>query len=785
MKLALPEPSSKRSGICENSDFEAVDDPLNSHEFRDGIHGRAESSRFRWMLVLTVCFVLALAGPFLVGRVYTADDLGAFHLPMRAFYADCLARGEPFDWSPQMYCGVYLTGEGQIGGYHPLHLLLYRLLPLPVAFDLECLLSYPIMLVGMFLLLWRWGIRRDAALFGGFTFAFSSFSLLHFVHVNGVAVVAHLPWLLLAIHAVVCGNDRNRRLLGGVGIALLTGSQLLLGYPQYVWFSLLVELGYVSLLSRSRLPDGTRVSPSARKRSRPAVGTYFAIGLWLALGATLGAIQWLPTLDALWHSSRASVGSDFTGWGSLDPLNLVQLVAPYLFKTRVVGQNTHELGLYAGSVTFILAVLCLANRPNDDRLRLFRRGAIVLVVAGLLLALGDHGPVGWIVAKLPLVNSFRFPCRAIVLIDLGLAVLATVGLVSLPVGVPVGSEPQRQRPPLGGAVSPRRDHGILSAIVALSVFLAIAGPVLWPDNVAASSLVWTGPLLIALAAGLVVLARQKGKWAIPALMLMSAVDLGAYGVSYAVYPQSASLDEYLASIPRPPGPPRRRVALDLLAANQSGLHAGNQMVLRGYERADGYAGLEPLRQLDYRQAAALRLAGVEWVAQGADVADRKALAGPTTDRWLRIENPLPRARLVSHVVQSTEPKRDLTMIPIESSALVELPLELNPGLPGTATILADRPGDIRVAVDSPSRQLLVLAESAHSGWQATIDGHPRPVLRVNGDFMGCVVNAGKSEIHFEFRPASLRYGRWLSILGLGLIGAAMLVATLTRSVSEG
>ena len=30
-------------------------------------------------------------GPPLVGRVYTADDLGAFHLPMRAFYQQCLS----------------------------------------------------------------------------------------------------------------------------------------------------------------------------------------------------------------------------------------------------------------------------------------------------------------------------------------------------------------------------------------------------------------------------------------------------------------------------------------------------------------------------------------------------------------------------------------------------------------------------------------------------------------------------------------------------------------------
>ena len=220
-----------------------------SGEFRSGL-----------MLLVAVALLLALAAPFLGGHVNTADDLGAFHLPLRAFYANCFAHGVAFDWSPQLFGGFYLTGEGQLGGYHPLHLLLYRLLPLNVAFDIECLAAYPFMLLGMFLLLRRWGCARDAALFGGVTFAFSGFSLLHFVHVNGVAVVAHLPWLLLAIHAVIDGASRNRRLAGGIGIALLTGSQLLLGYPQYVWLSFIAELGYALLTSCAAVPKAVATS---------------------------------------------------------------------------------------------------------------------------------------------------------------------------------------------------------------------------------------------------------------------------------------------------------------------------------------------------------------------------------------------------------------------------------------------------------------------------------------------------------------------------------------------
>ena len=182
----------------------------------------------------------------MLGRVYVADDLGEFHLPVRDFYSRQLARGEAFDWMPTLYGGFYVTGEGQLGGYHPLHLILYRWLPLGTAFDLELLVSYPIMFGGMYCWLHYWLARRDAALFGALVFTFSGFNLLHFVHPNAVAIVAHIPWLLLAIELTL-GQPRGlRRSVAELAVGLLIASQLLLGYPQYVWFSLLIAGGYAA-----------------------------------------------------------------------------------------------------------------------------------------------------------------------------------------------------------------------------------------------------------------------------------------------------------------------------------------------------------------------------------------------------------------------------------------------------------------------------------------------------------------------------------------------------------
>src|SRR6516164_7737241 len=100
--------------------------------------------------------------------------------------------------------------------YHPLHLLLYRCLPLDLALNLEVWLNYPVLLGGMYFFLRRRGLPADAALFGAAVFTFSASTMLHFMHVNGIAVVAHLPWLLLLIDVAMTARPRRPAALAGV-----------------------------------------------------------------------------------------------------------------------------------------------------------------------------------------------------------------------------------------------------------------------------------------------------------------------------------------------------------------------------------------------------------------------------------------------------------------------------------------------------------------------------------------------------------------------------------------
>ena len=688
----------------------------------------------------------ALCAPALCGLVYTADDLGAFQLPFRDFYARALANGESFDWCPSLFGGFYLTGEGQAGTYHPLHWVLYRWLTLPWAWNLECVLSYVFMFGGVWAFMRRRGFGAAEALFAAMAFTFCGFNLLHFVHVNAVAVVAHVPWLLYSVDRLAaCRTDRqsvlrsDRRIGPVVLIAALTGSQLLLGYPQYVLYSLMAEGLFLAFVVREQRSAG-------QLRQTFAVTVPWALGK--LIGLVVGAVQVLPTLESLVDSVRPHADASFAAWGSLHPLNAVQLIAPYLFATRVVGQNTHELGLYVGVVPLLLASIAITNRRLLQDLanqRMVYQFALALIVLGGLLALGGYGPLHRIVSAVPLVSSFRFPCRATVLVQLGMGLLAAIGFSLIDRGL--CSDKQLAR-------TPRKTF---AAVFLGSLALAGGATVFWPEHVASLQLVWSGPLLLLLGLLLVQGSVSGRRWALSALVVFTAVDLGVYGLTYGVYRGAVSLNEYIAQTPAPSIENGARVALDVAPANGQVIRAGNQILMRGFSRIDGYAGLEPARKLDYRTIESLRLAGVKFVSSAAPIDERSRLR-EAAKGWLEVPGSSPRVRLEKPNFGAA----------LSASAA-----------PGFVQVIEDRPGHIVVIAESRNPAVVALTESYHRGWQASSGGAALSTLRVNGDFLGCSVSAGRATIEFRFAPVSLQYGRVASFCGLGFLGLLLVLSPLS------
>jgi hypothetical protein len=108
-----------------------------------------------------------------------------------------------------------------------------------------------------------------------------------------------------------------------------------------------------------------------------------------------------------------------------------------------------------------------------------------------------------------------------------------------------------------------------------------------------------------------------------------------------------------------------------------------------------------------------------------------------------------------------------------------------PNLPGPAKgkveLLDETPGHLTLRADMETQGLVVLSDQWYEGWEATVDGRPVPVLRVNHALRGVVLPPGQSTLEFRYRPRGWAVG--LRLLGAGaaallLWQAAVLLARL-------
>ena len=96
--------------------------------------------------------------------------------------------------------------------------------------------------------------------------------------------------------------------------------------------------------------------------------------------------------------------------------------------------------------------------------------------------------------------------------------------------------------------------------------------------------------------------------------------------------------------------------------------------------------------------------------------------------------------------------------------------------PGSRSSPADlaRAAGGRIVVRAAGPGLLVLSEGYDPGFRARVDGRAAPVLRVNGDRMGVVLEEGTHRVVLTHRARGLWAGLALAALGAaGLAGALL------------
>lgn len=727
--------------------------------------GRGE----RTLVIILIAALLGLGSVFLspavCGRIPIHGDLGRATLPMRHFYARSLQQGEALDWMPELYGGYFASGAGGQGFYHPVNLLLYRFLPFDLAVSLEVFWPLPMLALGMVVFLRRY-VDLTGACLGSLA---ASFSLLFIQYLHTppmVSVLAHIPWFLAALDMALSARTAARRWLACAAIALVTGSQVLQGFPQALWYALLSGAIFTLCLFVMR--------------RAPWQSWLAALG-GVLLGMCIGAAELLTMYSMFATSTRADTDRSLLPFPPLDPWSFHDLFVP----CRTWNSFTVT---YFGAAPLVLVLWWMTAchmRPlaADDaerwrRVRQLTIWAFLLGVVTALLSMGLKAKFYYLQLWLPLVGSFRAPCRIFIVTQFSVGILA-------------GAAFDR----LVRIVRNRRKTAWRHLMLPWLAVVAAIGFALWFDSHAGSWLPqhWNsavGPLLIGGSALALTLAARGRRAGLLLLILITIGDLGYYSVANPVIggPQWGEVIPYKEFVSLCSGPPTTNGGRLLYTDRRDGCcPAVDCLCLSGCRTINGYSALYPLRRLDYSDANTLRVADVAWIWQPMD-SHLPPPWGPQRDGvWRRLPDPLPRARLVSKAKVTTVPAEDLKKIDVNDTALATRHLDLEPSRPGIANIVEDRPGRITVAAEAPRRQLLVVSESYQDGWHVRVDGMPAVLEQVNGDFIGCVVAAGKHRVELQFAPAYVRLGRKITLaslaVALGMIVIAGFHATWPRTTS--
>jgi hypothetical protein len=745
-------------------------------------------------LALLALVVLFFWPAVTVAGVYFYGD-ASHYLPRLAWTAEQIHAGRFPLWSPHLSLGSPHAANAATMGFYPPHLVLFFLLPAPVAYDWDVVLHVLLAAFGAYALARAWGASGAAAIVAGLVYGLGGFTLVHVQHLNILVALAWIPVVLRLVEGFLETHDR--RPLGLAAVAV--GFQFLGGHPQMALYGVVLLAAYagyrLSSLFRRRDPD----------RFRTTVGVLAVVPAGLALAAVflVPFAEWtrFASVNERFSADDPRYAGGGPGRFSMRPRQLVSLIAPFWtggsqWRPRYGDRLVEHTG-YVGVAVLGLAAVGLAGRARRTPFL----GALLL--AALLMSLGDHGPLFPLVARWPVLGWGRTPVRYLALVELALALLAAFGVDALREG--------RGRRTAGAAA-------LVLALLAVAVVGAtyVSGPA--PDLLFGRA----DPVSLAQPDTRVLLATLAGAAALLALvarrgledrrLLVLTVLFAAGELAYfrsnllflSLAPRAAYSDPgpTVTALRAAGGEPRfygwfvgdvkasallyERLDLEAYRGRvQDGVGNGLPFTF-GFQSFAG-AGLEPLlhRQLVYviakRDEFDSRSAVLVGLYGGRYVLGRKGVTAPELTlvhagavSVYRNERALPRAYLAaaSRVVASDRAAFAAVKRPdfdARASVVLESPgpeTPRGPLGPAEARIVADEPDRVVVETASARPAWLVLNDTFAPGWEATVDGAPARVYRANALVRAVPVGGGAHRVELAYAPASVKTGATISLVAL-------------------
>lgn len=761
---------SKKSAKKDEVEFLSVKSPRSSRKDRP-ISVPTRWVAFGLFALVTVIFF----GSHLLGTAFLWEDFTEQYLPFQTYAASMMGDGNLPFWNPYTFSGMPFFADLQNGVLYPGHLVSYALSGGDLSVWLAqalVIVHYFFAMVGAWLLAGLLGVRGWGRIFAGIGFGLSGIMVAQMIHPN---MIFHMAWFPTIV-ALYWGGLRHRSMLSSLTSGLLFGLVMLSGHPQ----SALYILFFLLLVTLYELIAGLQVPEEKKSGLFPALAGSF-VSMLLAGGIFM--VQYLPSSELADLSQRAEMTYEASVDGSLEPRQLLTLVAPEFFGVvaadppdelpfwlRGGGDRYYfwETVIYVGISTLILALLGVAGGVRRKS-GWFLLGCGVL---GLLFGMGDHFFVHPILGSIPPFDTFRIPARMGLFFALAMPLLAGRGLDLLIAGK-LDSKRGTKVIALGG--------GLILFVSLLMVTGALNSSLGVPPQLAdAVTTTALPPFLFALLTVGVIWAGLRGK--IPAaatavaLLLMLVVDLFTFGIGMNQSPTNPEdqLEAIDSGIPEfRPTPPDELFRVQMRGI---GNYGGAMLTLRNqgpYSKFMLIEGYNPLvLQRAYPKTAefedALALMNVKYAIE---VDSATGAPRGFRSREYRYDH----ARLVFNgvVVAPDHAEQMMTSGTVDFGTTVLLEEEpgvsLGEGGSGTAVITSWSPDHISIRTSSSDPSVLVLSEVWYPAWKATVDGEPQKVLRANWSQRGIALPAGEHTVELHYDSDRFSTGRLIALISLVLL----------------
>ena len=652
----------------------------------------------------------------------------------------------PF-WSKDMAAGYPLLAEGEIGAFNPVNLATCFFFDYKTAFNLQIALHTFIGQVGLLILSAELGLTVFAGLFLSVLFPFTPLLLMNYMQITLVYPLFYLPYLLYSLLKLIKDGSFRSFLL----LSFFVFLQFTVSHYQTFFISFIFLAGF--LLSYLHID---------RKRKKK-IRLLFFFFLAYIVGVLLAGFQLVPSIEFFMNSNRSSeiYGSFASTYDqNLGIKNFLTLFSPYLFGKPQNGTLSDGMALPWEGTFFIyycpLFFLILFFLYSKNHYGKEVKSLILSFFFILLIALGKNSPI-YFIHSFPIFSSFRYPSRFVFILVFILTVFSAYGLDFLVRRIPTDLYRKFFVFLVLGVVlfesySFNYDFHVL--LDAKKVFS--------PNKLSEFFKKEGNPRIYSPLADLIHINNffykngYKGKAKDPLFLYHRLTDTLFPQVNI-IYGIGNNVSYIGAQLKRNP-----------ISYNQ--IFNGKNLF-----NNDKSLRFEPSAE------NILKISGIKYIVSKYLMKEEFLILNQKTktksgneDTYLyEVVDSLPRVQFYtltqliqtyqSYVSAVSSKQKNFPLL-IEDQEIVSISSRWrnNTNFFSKYVLLSDKDEVLKIATETNSESVLVVADNFYPGWKAFVDGHETPIFRANFNFRGIRLPSGKHTVEFRYAPDSAIWGGYIS-----------------------